>query len=114
MGIITSMDIQKGDKGKWTIDGLPTVVDVNFSMKDLYQIMTITQDDKIIDLLKNTALLDYLANMCGININKPDILRTLDIYYNQILNKGKDVVTLNGFLGVEQALSNLAGSIFRK
>lgn len=114
MGIITSMDIQKGDKGKWTTDGLPTVVDVNFSMKDLYQIMTITQDDKIIDLLKNTALLDYLANMCGININKPDILRTLDIYYTQILNKGTDVVTFNGFLGVEQALSNLAGSIFRK
>ena len=114
MGIITSMDIQKGDKGKWTTDGLPTVVDVNFSMKDLYQIMTITQDNKVVDLLKNTALLDYLANMCGININKPDILRTLDIYYTQLVNKATDVVTFNGFLGVEQALSNLAGSIFRK
>lgn len=114
MGIITNMDIQKGDKGRWTTNGLPTVVDVNFTMKDLYQIMSITQDDKVIDLLKNTALLDYLANMCGINVNKPDILRTLDIYYTQLGNRVSDTITFNGFLGVEQALSNLAGSIFRK
>ena len=76
--------------------------------------MTITQDNKVIDLLNNTALLDYLANMCGINVNKPDILRTIDIYYTQILNKVTDTVTFNGFLGVEQALSNLAGSIFKR
>lgn len=114
MGIITQMNIQKGDKGKWTTNGLPTVVDVNFSLKDLYQIMTITQDDKVIDLLKNTALLDYLANMCGININKPDILRTLDIYYTQLTNKVIDTVTFDGFLGIEQALSNIAGSIFKR
>ena len=31
MGIITNMDIQKGDKGKWTTNGLPTVVDVDFT-----------------------------------------------------------------------------------
>lgn len=114
MGIITQMNIQKGDKGKWTTNGLPTVVDVNFSLEDLYQIMTITQDDKVIDLLKNTALLDYLANMCGINVNKPDILRTLDIYYTQLTNKVIDTVTFDGFLGVEQALSNITGSIFKR
>ena len=114
MGIITNMEIEKGDKGKWTTNGLPTVVDVNFTLKDLYQIMTITQDNNVTDLLKNTALLDYLANMCGININKPDILRSLDIYYTQLTNKVVDTITFDGFLGVEQALSNLAGSIFKR
>lgn len=114
MGIITDMEIEKGDKGKWTTNGLPTVVDVNFTLKDLYQIMTITQDNNVTDLLKNTALLDYLANMCGININKPDILRSLDIYYTQLTNKVVDTITFDGFLGVEQALSNLAGSIFKR
>lgn len=114
MGIITSMNIKRGDKGKWTTNGLPTVVDIDFNLKDLYQIMSISREDKIADLLKNTALLDYIANMCGINVNKPDVLRTLDIYYKYIENKVIDTVTFNGFLGVEQALSNAANSIFNK
>ncbi len=114
MGIITDMSIQKGDKGKWTTNGLPTVVDVNFTLKDLYQIMSITQDNKVFDLLNNTALLDYLANMCGINVNKPDVLRTLDIYYTQFTNKIIDTVTFDGFLGVEQALTNLVSSVFKR
>lgn len=114
MGIITNMNIKKGDKGKWTLNGLPTVVDIDFNIKDLYQIMCISSEDQIANLLKNTALLDYIANMCGININKPDVLRTLDIYYKYIENKVIDIVTFNGFLGVEQALSNIAGSLFRK
>lgn len=113
MGIITSMNIKKGDKGKWTTNGLPTVVDIDFNIKDLYQIMCISREDKIADLLQNTALLDYLANMCGINVNKPDVLRTLDIYYKYIENKVIDVVTFNGFLGVEQALTNAMASVFR-
>lgn len=114
MGIITSMNIKRGDKGKWTTNGLPTVVDIDFNLKDLYQIMSISREDKIADLLKNTALLDYIANMCGINVNKPDVLRTLDIYYKYIENKVIDTVTFNGFLGVEQALSNAANTIFNK
>lgn len=114
MGIITSMNIKRGDKGKWTPNGLPTVVDIDFNLKDLYQIMSISREDKIADLVKNTALLDYIANMCGININKPDVLRTLDIYYKYLENNVIDTVTFNGFLGVEQALSNAANSIFNK
>lgn len=114
MGIITSMNIKRGDKGKWTPNGLPTVVDIDFNLKDLYQIMSISREDKIANLLKNTALLDYIANMCGINVNKPDVLRTLDIYYKYIQNKVIDTVTFNGFLGVEQALSNAANTIFNK
>lgn len=114
MGIITSMNISKGDKGKWTLKGLPTEVDVSIDMKDLYQIMTITSDKSKIDLLENTILLDYLANMCGININKPDILRTIDIYYTQFTNKAIDAVTFDSFLGVRQWVSNLASSLYKK
>lgn len=114
MGIIESLNIRKGDKGKWSSSGLPTVVDVEISLKDLYDVMTITQDDNVLDLLNNTALLDYLANMCGININKPDVLRSLDIYYTQLTNKVINTVTFKGFLGVEQALTNLVGSIFKR
>lgn len=114
MGIITDMDISKGDKGKWTLDGLPTEVDISFTIKDLYQILTITSDKKISDLLANTALLDYIANMCGINVAKPDLDRAIDLMYLTIKNKVNDVITFDGFIGVENALTNMVNSIFKR
>lgn len=114
MGIITDMDISKGDKGKWTLDGLPTEVDITFTLKDLYQILFITSDKKISDLLANTALLDYIANMCGINVSKPDLERAIDLLFMTFENRAKEILTFDGFLGVENALSNMVNSIFKK
>lgn len=115
MGIITDMEISKGDKGRWTLDGLPTEVDISFTMKDLYQLLSITSDkDKISDLLSNTAMLDYIANMCGINVYKPDIERAIELVYMTVKNSVVDTITFNGFLGVENALSNMINSIFSK
>ena len=41
--------------------------------------------------MNNTTLMDYMANMCGININKPDILRTFQIYTMLKTNKLVDM-----------------------
>lgn len=114
MGIITNMSINRGDKGKWTVNGLPTEVDINLDIKDLYQMMSINSSDKPLELMQNTILLDYLANMCGVNINKPDILRTIDIYYTQFTNKIINKATFDGFLGVDQWLSNMASKFYKK
>lgn len=114
MGIITDMDISKGDKGKWTLDGLPTEVDISFTLKDLYQILFITSDKKISDLLANTAMLDYIANMCGINVSKPDLERAIDLIYMTVKNRVTDIITFDGFIGVENALSNMISSIFNR
>lgn len=89
MGIITDMTFTKGSEGSWSIDGLPTVVDVSLTIKDLYQaVLYISNKDKW--FMNNTTLMDYMANLCGININKPDIMRTFEIYAmlkkNKILN----------------------------
>lgn len=113
MGIITSMNITKGNQSKWTLNGLPTEVDINFDIKDLYQIMTITKQSEIIHLMNNTALLSYLANMCGVNINKPDLLRNLDIYMNQFVNsQGISGRAQGAFLSLDQMLSNKMNSMF--
>lgn len=115
MGIITDMEISKGDKGRWTLDGLPTEVDISFTMKDLYQVLSITSsNDKISDLLANTAMLDYIANMCGINVYKPDLERSIDLIYMTVKNSIVDTITFNGFIGVENALSNMVNSIFKR
>lgn len=98
MGIITSMSINKGGEGFWTYAGIPTQIEVNVSIKDLYGIMMLTLSNSTnnsagnssflsrdtasaaMDILTNTVLMDYLCNLCGININEPDIMRTLTLY----------------------------------
>lgn len=113
MGIITNMNITKGNESKWTLNGLPTEVDVNFEIKDLYQVLTITKQSEIVHLMNNIGLLDYLANMCGININKPDIMRSLDIYVSQFVNAYGIQGRFNrGFLTLEQTLSTKLDDIF--
>lgn len=123
MGLITSMNIRKGDKGKWTINGLPTEVDIQFSIKDLYDYLTLSilNDPgahilgNMIDMYKNSAMTDYLAVLAGININKPDILRTIELYKTSILAGGKNLITLNGaWLGLKDDVNDILVKMFDK
>lgn len=80
MGIITDLSITKGKEGSWTIDGLPSEVDVDLTIKDLYNVMAMTSDQQPTEFLNNTTFLNYLANSCGISINKPDVERSIDMW----------------------------------
>lgn len=108
MGIITEMTFNKGKEGSWTKDGLPTVVDVNFSIQDLYTGMGMTSTKSMFKgkTLQNVAEMDYVANLCGININEPDVLRMANLWcaFN-MTNKVYDFIP-NLSLGIEQAVSN--------
>ena len=108
MGIITEMTFNKGKEGSWTKDGLPTVVDVSFTIQDLYSAMGMTSTEKMFKglTLQNVAEMDYVANLCGININEPDVFRMVNLWcaFN-ITNKVYDFIP-NLSMNVTQALSN--------
>lgn len=104
MGLITSLNISKGSQSSWTLDGLPTEVDVDFSIKDLYPVMAISDQSSASLLLNNTVLIDYLATSCGINVNKPEILRMVDIYIAQKYNSLKSLPS-QIFMQIEQTLA---------
>lgn len=108
MGIITEMTFNKGKEGSWTKDGLPTVVDVTFSIQDLYSTMGMTSTESMFKgkTLQNVAEMDYVANLCGININEPDIFRMIRLWcaFN-IENRVYDFIP-NLELGVEKYLHN--------
>ncbi len=104
MGIITGLNISKGSQAAWTPDGLPTEVDVSISIKDLYPVMAISDQTDASMLLNNTVLIDYLATSCGINVNKPEVLRMVDIYLAQKYNALTALPSYT-FMGIEQALS---------
>lgn len=117
MGIITNMNISKGDKGAWTLGGLPTQVDINFTIKDLYNTLTLTKTTEGVasmDFIKNTYLVDWIANNCGLNVNKPDIIRRIELWKNMMQNNAYNKVTFDGFMGIEQGLTNLLNGFFKR
>ena len=95
MGIITDMSITKGAECQWTPEGIPTSITVSLTIKDLYSALTITKTDSTdwkYDTLNNTALMDYIANLCGINIFKPEVGRMIDMWFvNNFENRAKDL-----------------------
>ena len=114
MGIITEMSFNRGKEGSWTADGLPTVVDVSFSIQDLYSAMGMTSTGSMFKgfTLQNVAELDYLANLCGININQPDIVRMAHLWATfNITNKVYDFIP-NLKLSVGSALRNKAIGLY--
>lgn len=80
MGIITDMQIQKGEELAWTTDGLPTQIVVQFTIKDLYDTLAMSICHGLNDLLSNPFQLDYISSLCGINIAEPDAYRTIALW----------------------------------
>lgn len=115
MGIITDLSINKGAEGEWTVDGIPTVAELSFTIKDLYDGMFMSKTESLADtsVMSNITELDYIANSCGVNINDHDVFRTIKLYaalgfYGFV----KDVGELNILGGIVQGLSNIAQGIF--
>jgi len=113
MGIITNMSIEKGGEGSWNANGLPTEMKITLSIKDLYEILTMTNYvDSVKDFIKNTPMLDFIANMAGVSINQPELFRTTEMW----LNLRTNAVTQsprNAWLNVSNALSNSLRGVFR-
>lgn len=114
MGIITSMNFTKGKESAWNVDGLPTTVDVSFTIKDLYNDMYMTSmDDMKYNMMNNIILMDYIGNLCGININQTDIKRGIDMYLMQnVKNRITDTWRLNIIRNIDQWITNKQQSIF--
>ena len=116
MGIITNMSITKGKDAAWTIDGLPTEVDVSIDIKDLYSSLSISKSDKslknflhhtkLFKFIKNTALFDYLSNTCGININAPEFARSMQVMYAMKLKGGLSAALQDTFGNIGNVMAD--------
>lgn len=109
-GIITDMSITKGAECQWTRDGIPTSVVVNFSIKDLYQVMSITStesSDWKYDTMDNTAQMDYIATWCGVNVFEPEVARLIEMWYiNNVSNRVQDFFQLDIWGGIQDKVQN--------
>lgn len=114
MGIITDMSLNKGSEGNWNKFGLPTHVDVSFTIKELYHALTISNArDPKYDILNNIMLMDYIANMTGVNLNEIDIYRTISMYVMQrTVGYAKDTITLSLLGALDQSVTRAIGRTF--
>lgn len=110
LGMITGLSVSKGATCAWNDDGLPTQIDLDIEIKDLYSQLTMTgfEDDsvgnasgiiksslsslvhgpkQIYNIVNNTSYMDFLANMAGLNINEMEWTRKATMYYDLFTNR---------------------------
>ena len=115
MGLITNMNITKGTEGGWNSHGVPTVVDVNFTIKELYNSMAMSN---MIGgtwmLTANTNLQDYIGNLCGININDGDIRRSIKLFLAMQGNRPGDWIQRTTINNMTQWIDDTMYNLWRR
>jgi hypothetical protein len=67
MGIVESIDIKKPEAGHWTIEGLPTQLEVTLTIKDLYPTIMMTHKGLGSIHKYNTGLIEYMKVLANVN-----------------------------------------------
>jgi hypothetical protein len=121
MGIITSLSVTKGAECCWNDDGLPTQIDISLEISDLYSSLAMsgfgtnkkgTFDlDGLSAVVNNTAYMDFLANMAGLNIAQMEMGRKLKLYYYLAQT---DITQLPSriYSRFDRSVSNLMGKLY--
>lgn len=116
MGLITSLSVTKGAEGAWNDTGLPTQMDISMTIKDLYSSFTIStaENEKytVPQIVKNTALVDYLSNMAGVNLSKPEITRKTELYIALQTGKIKNLPN-TVWNNIENGITNMISKLYR-
>lgn len=134
MGIINALSVSKGATCCWNDDGLPTQIDLDIDIKDLYSQLTMTGYEKdstagmgilkgiinsftgelrqTYNIVNNTTYMDFLANMAGLNINEAVWNRKILMYYDLFSNNTLTAGNLwNRVVGsrISNAVTNFMG-----
>ena len=125
MGIITSLSVTKGAECQWNDDGLPTQLDIDITIADLYSSLAmsgfestgaftgnpfkaIKQTYKIVN---NTAYMDFLANMAGLNVGTMAIGRRIKMY-RYLTQTSVTQYPQRKFSEFERGISNFMGTLY--
>ena len=96
MGLITSMTVNRGATAQWNNDGLPTQIDIEITIEDLYSNLFMTNSAyykkkagifnpmssvfSAYSVATNTAMMDFLANLAGLNIADTEFGRRIEMF----------------------------------
>ena len=93
MGIVESVQLDKGSDQSWSVDGLPTQVKVSLTVKDLYSRLMLSPSNSPSLFFSNQGMLDFLGSTCGIDLSRPAIELKVKIAMSIFFNRVTDVPT---------------------
>ena len=95
LAVISNLRVSRGgnDDTSWTINGLATEYTATFDITPLYcSLMTSSADHPFL-FLKNTALMEYLCTMCGVDMKVNNFQAKVDMAMTAISGSFKDMPT---------------------
>ena len=122
MGIISSLSVTKGAECQWNDDGLPTQIDISIDITDLYSslamsgfentgINVLNAGKQLIKIVNNTAYMDFLANMAGLNVGTMSIGRRIKMY-RYLTEIAIKQYPSRKFTQFDQSISRLMGRVY--
>lgn len=96
LAFVSNLDLSRGggDNTSWTVDGLPTEITARFTITPLYSNLMVSDGSKNpFNFLQNSALMEYLGTMCGIDLHMNNLDRKVEIALNLIKNWWFDPAT---------------------
>lgn len=117
MGIISSMTINKGATAQWNDDGLPTQLDITLEIKDLYGKFAMSKADGwagtgVLNVVNNTAYMDFLANLSGLNVGQMEMARRVRLG-SYLLRAVPARAEAGVFTKFDQSITHLIGKAYR-
>ena len=125
MGIITDMTVTRGAECQWNDDGLPTQMDISITIEDLYSSLYmsalktntfplgITQLKNEYSLIQNTTMMDYLANLAGMNLADEPIGRSVKMLVGLVSTTTLSNIGNNLYNKFDNAVANMIKLLYR-
>ena len=92
MGIVQGLSISKSAES-WSIEGLPSEVDVSVDLVDLYSGIQMTDSTHPLLFVNNSSLVEYLAVNCGLSLISPNASKKYQLIADSVVSMVFDVPT---------------------
>lgn len=114
LAVITDVRVERGgsDDTSWTIDGLATEWDVSFTIQPLYNSLMTSSTKTPFLFMNNGGILEYIGNLCGVDLKANNLARKIEIAKMLILNRFTDSPT-NMARGVTEKFTNHVYKFFQ-
>lgn len=95
LAYISDLEFKRGgaDNTSWTVDGLPTEITATFTITPLYANMMVTSARNPFLFMQNTALLEYLGTMCGLDLKANNLEVKVQLAMQLLTNYVSDTPT---------------------
>jgi len=114
LAVISDLRIQRGgnDETSFTQEGLATEWTVNFSVVPLYSELMVTSSDHPYLFMKNEGLLEYLGNLCGLDLKANNLSVKMELAIDMAVCRFKDIPSSLG-RNIGEMFANRVSSFFQ-